>query len=67
MNETKLATLLLQAFGYVNATEADVIPLESTGSGYCLTYILVEFHQRHIQFRRTEYSDSTNWEMMEVE
>ena len=67
MNETKQATLLLQAFGYVNATEADVIPLESTGSGFCLLYILVEFHKKRIQFRRNTYSDSTSWEMMEVE
>lgn len=67
MNETKLATLLLQVFGYVNATEADVIPLESTGSGYCFSYILIEFHKKHIQFRRNKYSDSTSWEMMEVE
>ena len=67
MNETKQATLLLQAFGYVNATEADVIPLESTGTGFCLSYILVEFHKKRIQFRRNTYSDSTSWEMMEVE
>ena len=66
MDETKQATLLLQAFGYVNATEADIIPLESTGSGFCLSYILVEFHKKRIQFRRNKYSDSTSWEMMEV-
>ena len=65
--EKQIATKLLQVFGYVNAKEEDVIPLESTGAGYCLTYICVRFCNKTFQFRLEEYSDCKQWEMMEVE
>lgn len=57
MNETKLATLLLQVFGYVNATEEDVILKETTG----LNYIYIKFHQKYITFRRI----NNQWTMEE--
>ena len=64
MNADKLATLLLNVFGYPNATEADVIPIEVIGSGYCITYMLIEFHQCHIQFRKIKSDDGCSWEMI---
>lgn len=57
MNETKLATLLLQVFGYINATEEDVILKETTG----LNYIYIEFQQKYITFRRI----NNQWTMEE--
>lgn len=57
METLKLATLLLQVFGYINATEEDVILKETTG----LHYIYIEFQQKYITFRRI----NNQWTMEE--
>jgi len=58
MTTLKLATLLLQVFGYINATEEDVILLQTTNAQ---RYILVEFCQKYITFSFT----NNKWSMIE--
>lgn len=60
MDYLKLAVNLLHVFGYVNATEEDVILKENY-----LDYIYIEFNQKYISFRKEKYSDCTQWIMME--
>ncbi len=65
MDETKIATNLLQAFGYVNAKEEDVILIESKNSAGRLNYILVEFYQKYYQFNQIKVDGFWSWQIME--
>lgn len=47
MNDKELAVNLLKVFGYINATEENVILLES--SFYC---VVVEFYHIRVKFTR---------------
>lgn len=58
MTTLKLATLLLQVFGYINATEEDVILLQTTNAQ---RYISIEFHQKYITFTL----ENNQWTMEE--
>lgn len=58
----KLAAKLCNVFGYINATEDDVIILKSEGWELLPSYILIDLHLVIIEFRRTENS----WTMREV-
>lgn len=57
MNEKELAVNLLKVFGYINATEENIILLES-GFGY----ITVEFCHIKVKFTRK----NNTWTMKEV-
>lgn len=58
----KFAAKLCNVFGYVNATEDDVIVLESKGWELLPDYILIDLHLVIIEFKRTE----NTWTMKEV-
>lgn len=65
MDETKIATNLLQAFGYINAKEEDVILIESKNSGGRLNYILIEFYQKYYQLNQIKVNGFWSWQIME--
>ena len=65
MDETKIATNLLQAFGYINAKEEDVILIESKNSGGRLNYILIEFYKKYYQFNQIKVNGFWRWQIME--
>ena len=58
----KLAAQLLNVFGYINATEENVLLLESKGEVFNPTYLLVEFCLLKIEFVRNKNS----WEIRSV-
>ena len=58
----KLAAQLCNVFGYINATEDDVIILKSSGGALTATYILIDLYHVIIEFRRKE----NIWQMREV-
>lgn len=58
----KFAAQLCNVFGYINATEEDVILLESEGGEFIPTYIKIDLHHLIIEFRRKDYT----WTMREV-
>ena len=58
----KLAAKLCNVFGYINATEDDVIVLESSGWELCPSYIKIDLHLVIIEFRRS----GNTWTMKEV-
>ena len=53
---------LCNVFGYINATEEDVILLECEGGEFTPTYIKIDLHQVIIEFIRKDYT----WTMREV-
>ena len=58
----KFAAKLCNVFGYINATEEDVIILESTGWDLLPSYILIDLHHVIIEFRKNE----NTWTMREL-
>ena len=65
MDETKIATNLLQAFGYINVKEEDVMLTESKNSGGRLNYILIEFYKNYYQFNQIKVNGFWSWQIME--
>ena len=58
----KFAAQLCNVFGYINATEDDVILLKSSGGALNATYILIDLYHVIIEFKR----NGNTWEMREV-